>query len=376
MKYVNYIVTWSLLLFIVSGCWDAKEIAEVNYVTILGIDYQDEEYTIYTQFLDFSNVAKQETGKAPQPSPLYIGKASSANVNDALEEFYRTSQQAINWAHIGAVIYSDSLLKQGIHQVQASLLRNGQLRYTPWMFGTEESIEEIMSLNGFFNLPPVYTILLKPMDTYHSNAYIAPMKMHQFVANYQEPGGTALLPSISINRENWKQAQEQIKPKEIFEINGMFPVYRGKSKDSLSLEESTGLRWAQNHTKNAMVNLVKDDQTVGAVKVENLSAKFDIVLEENDFHVDLLITADGSLTDVKESLSAKEMEQLVAAQIVKEVKQTYIIGLEKGADVYNIKNKLFQERIHPDKLKKYDLTPDTLKNITVNFHLETQGVSE
>jgi hypothetical protein len=31
------------------------------------------------------------------------------------------------------------------------------------------------------------------------------------------------------------------------------------------------------------------------------------------------------------------MEQPVAAQIVKEVKQTYIIGLEEGADVYKIK---------------------------------------
>ncbi|MBU5267391.1 hypothetical protein [Virgibacillus proomii] len=53
--------------------------------------------------------------------------------------------------------------------------------------------------------------------------------------------------------------------------------------------------------------------------------------------MDLIITADGSLTDVKESLSGKEMEQPVAAQIVKEVKQTYIIGIEKEANVNYIK---------------------------------------
>lgn len=36
-------------------------------------------------------------------------------------------------------------------------------------------------------------------------------------------------------------------------------------------------------------------------------------------------------------VSTKEMEQPVAVQIVKEVKQPYIIGIEKEADVNNIK---------------------------------------
>ena len=51
----------SMLSLLLSGCWDNKEVQDINYITALGIDYKDNKYIIYVQMLDFATIAKQES---------------------------------------------------------------------------------------------------------------------------------------------------------------------------------------------------------------------------------------------------------------------------------------------------------------------------
>lgn len=374
MELVKTCITIIVLLVVLTGCWDERQISEVNYVTALGIDYQDENYIIYVQMLDFSNVAKQESGKMSERTSLYIGKATGKTINDAVNNLYRTSQQAVDWTHIGAIIYSDAILKKGVEDAEQSLRKSGQFRYTPWMFGTKDSIEDILSLSGFYQLPPVYTILYKPMDLFNEYSYIMPLRMHEFVSLYKEPGGTAILPSISINDKSWKESKEDIKPKQTLEIDGVFPVSDGKSKEWLAFNEVPGLQWTQDKTNKTIIDIRTEGDVIGSVRILKPAVKFLIDRGNNDFRFNIQIKASGSVTDLVEQLSMKEIEKLVRQQFKKEIRETYETGIDKGVDVYNMKNKLFHDRVKPDQLKTYTLTKDDLNNITVDFHLETEGI--
>ena len=356
-----------------AGCWDAKEIGEVNYITTLGIDYKEENYIIYVQMLDFSSVSKQETGKISQPTPLYIGKASGKNINDAVYNLYRTSQQQVNWSHVGAIIYSDSVLKKGIQKVEESLIKHGDFRYTPWIFGTKESIEELLSATGFFQLPPVYTILYKPKDPYQLLSYIQPLRMYRFISDYSEPGGTALLPSISINETVWKQSVDKPETKKVLQINGAFPVSNGKNKEWLSYEEISGIRWIQSQTQNTPVNILVDDVNKGTVRIKKPSAKIEVVRNDRSFHFNITVDAKGTLLDLEDPLSLEKIQELVSKQIEKEIRNTYLKGIEKDADVYNLKNLLFHDRVELEQIKNYQLTEESLNEITINFTLNSMG---
>lgn len=57
-----YILMISLSLLL-TGCWDIREVQDINYISAIGVDYKDGEYIIYAQMLDFSSVAKQEGGE-------------------------------------------------------------------------------------------------------------------------------------------------------------------------------------------------------------------------------------------------------------------------------------------------------------------------
>ncbi|RFB14957.1 Ger(x)C family spore germination protein [Bacillus sp. HNG] len=357
-----------------TGCWDAHEIQELNFVTIMGIDYRDEKYILYVQMLDFSTIAKQETGKPAQLTPLYIGKGSGRTIIDAVNNLYQTSQQKINWAHLNAIIYSESVLQHGIEKVEQSLKRYGEFRYTPWMFGTKEPIEKILSTTGFFQTPPIYTILFKPTDTYNQYSYIKPMRFHQFISKYKEPGGTALLPSISIDENDWREPLETSKPKITQKINGAFPVSKGEYKEWLSYEELSGLRWTQAETKNTNVDIIDNGKIKGTVQITAPSSKVNVAINRENVHFNIKVKVKGTLIDLEEQLSLKKIEALVTKQIEKEIWSTYENGIDKKVDVYNLKNSLFHNRVNPDHLKNYPITGDSLKGVEVNFQLESKSV--
>lgn len=37
-----------VLLHLLTGCWDIKEIQDINYITAIGIDQEDGNFVVYT----------------------------------------------------------------------------------------------------------------------------------------------------------------------------------------------------------------------------------------------------------------------------------------------------------------------------------------
>lgn len=74
-----FMFTITLLL---SGCWDVTEPQRMYYVQGVGVDYKDNEYTVYLQIINFATVAKTETAN-PQAAPTEIGKATGKTIEEA-----------------------------------------------------------------------------------------------------------------------------------------------------------------------------------------------------------------------------------------------------------------------------------------------------
>ncbi|OZU87648.1 hypothetical protein CIL03_16305 [Virgibacillus indicus] len=363
-----------ILLAVLTGCWDEKEIGEIAYVTAIGIDYKDENYILYVQLLDFSNVAKQEGQKNSESAPLFVGKSSGKTFHEAVNNLYKTSQQPLNWGQIGSIIYSEAVLEKGIETIQQSIQRNPEFRFTPWMFGAKGSIEELFAVSGFFHLPPVYTIMYQPEDTYKVYSYIKPLRMYNFFSIYNAPGATAVLPSITVDKNAWRKFGTDEQPKKTLRINGGFQITEGKYQDWMSYEDLTGVRWVESKTNITPVKIIDNEKEIGIVEITSPSARIKLIGNEGEAKFEIKIKAKGIVADLREELNQSKIESLVKKQIKEEIRTTYQKGLEKNIDIYNLKNKLFRNGVNSEKLKKVQLSEDSLNKITVDFHLESSGI--
>ncbi|MEK4509944.1 spore germination protein [Paenibacillus sp. FSL K6-2524] len=94
VKYV--VILMSSLTFFLSGCWDNGEVQEINYLSAFGIDFQDGEYYIYAQMLDYESLSGPEGSIPSSQPPIWVGKGRGKTLAEATRELYTTSQQKLS----------------------------------------------------------------------------------------------------------------------------------------------------------------------------------------------------------------------------------------------------------------------------------------
>lgn len=47
-----------------SGCWDILDLQDIQYITAIGIDYEDGEYVVYVQSLNFGHLSVIDTSNS------------------------------------------------------------------------------------------------------------------------------------------------------------------------------------------------------------------------------------------------------------------------------------------------------------------------
>lgn len=81
------------LILLLTGCWDMKEAQNINFITALGVDYENGRFVIYAQLLDFSDIAKQEGAVETGHGEVWIGKSEGRTIDEALISLYPASNE-------------------------------------------------------------------------------------------------------------------------------------------------------------------------------------------------------------------------------------------------------------------------------------------
>ena len=194
---------WLLLLPLLSGCWDVKEPERMYYILGLGIDYKDNEYEVYAQIIDFSNIAKSEQPN-PEANQAEVGISKGRTVEEAYFKMYKSMDERLFWGHLSYVIFSENALKENVAKpVIEAFIRYRELRYTTWVYTTQESIEDILLLTPIINKSIALSKLSDPLNSYNQSSFIRPVNFRELTIDLDEPSHEVAIPYLKIE-EKWK----------------------------------------------------------------------------------------------------------------------------------------------------------------------------
>lgn len=88
------------LTTLLAGCWDITEPQRMYYINAVGVDYQNDEYIVYLQVINFADVAKSIQPSATV-APAEVGRATGKTIEEAIYKLYRSSDQEIFWGICG-----------------------------------------------------------------------------------------------------------------------------------------------------------------------------------------------------------------------------------------------------------------------------------
>ncbi|WJH31196.1 Ger(x)C family spore germination protein [Paenibacillus sp. CC-CFT742] len=374
---------WSLgllslaLCLVTSGCWSAYEIQQVDYAKAIGIEYKDGLYHMYIQTMDFASVAKSESSaKTADTPPVWVGHAAGKTLNLAVNELFRSAQLHIAWGHVTAIVMDESVLTSNrIKDVFDMLGRFPESRYTTWVYGTREPLEDILSATSIYNMSPLDSILHNPLPTFLEESLFPPVLSFKLIATHNNASTTTYLPSISLNKEHWSQNK---KKHELFVIEGAFFERTGDNFEYLPRSKLQGYHWLLKDMRRAPLMIENEGTIYGVLSVGLPKLNIKPVVKGNEVHFNIDAKYLTALYEYLSPISYDEMVKYSEKTLRAQILQTYREGLRRGVDVYGLQEKLYRKnpglwRKLSNNGSKMILTEDSIQNLNIKITIPYTG---
>lgn len=369
---VKLILSLSLITGL-TGCWNSSDIQNMAYATALGIDYDKGKYTAYVQVLNFSNIAKVESVEVGKPLASWIGKGIGRTITEAVESVMETSQLHIFWGHVKTVVFSESVMKNGLDYIYDAFNRYREIRYTVTVYGTKEDIPTLLAQKSLLNFSPLDSLLVMPQQVYKQNSFIQPIQGFQFIAYTNEPGNSTLLPSLNLNHSVWKEDTEQ---KTMFIIDGAYIFNGNKYVAKLSLEELFGERWIMDKMKIASIHVPDVAHPTASLMLKRQRIHMKPLIGKDGVRYRISLNFAAEIIELRKDKDVKVIRKEAEQTIKDEVIETYRNGIARNCDIYQLSQVLYQANPKVWRRefanKPFPLRPDSLE-VDVSVDIRSSG---
>lgn len=365
-----------MLLLSLTACWNSKDLQNMAYVTALGLDYEDGKYVTYVQVLNFTNVAKGEKTEVGKNVPTWIGRGEGVTLTESFNSIYATAQLRVFWGHVKAIVATERFLRNGQRFTEAydKINRTREIRYNVLVYGTKESMRDVFSQKSNLNMSPLETLLDTPRQAYSQRSHILPRYGFKLIAQFREPEGTTLVPSIALDKHAWTEDKT---PKSMFKINGVYFYHKRQYQGWLPEHDMEGYRWVQESLEESPIDIKNNNSPAAAISLLKPKARIQVVPQNGNAVFNLKVSMQAYVSELVSDLSKKEIERLAAQAVEKQIRATYEKGVTIKADIFNLSNRLYRD--HPklwrDLHKKEDFILDkaSLNRIVVKVNLKHTG---
>lgn len=376
MRRVCLALAGAALLILQTGCWNSKDIQNMAYVTAIGFDYKDGKYVTYVQVLNFSNVAKGDIVEVGKRIPAWIGQGEGKTVTESFNSIYATSQLRIFWGHVKAIVLSDRFVRNGerLKEAYDMVNRYREIRYNILIYGTREEMREVFAQKSMLNMSPLDTLLDTPDQAYSQRSFLLPVYGFKLIAQFNEPAGAAMLPSLTLERRAWTEDEEK---RTMFRIDGAY-FFRGQDCTGWLSEQSlAGYRWLQKELERSPVNIPDDGAPDAAIVLMKPKPRIRHFVRDGNIYYNVSLSLHAFVDELVHPITKKEIERQAARVVEKQIRATYKTGLGIKADVLNLDECLFRDnpKLWHEAHRQSDfiLKEDSLEGIKVKVNLIHSG---
>lgn len=339
-------------ILLLSGCWDTNQPERMYYLYGLGIDFQDDEYIMYAQIIDFTNIAKSEQ-PTPEATQTEIGIARGRTFNEVFFNLYKTMDERLFLGQLEYVIFSEKAIKAGKgNAIVNAFIRYRELRYKTWTYITDEPLEDIMLVTPILNKAITLSKVADPTSSFGQSSLIQPISFREILINVDEPSHSAIIPFLELS-DNWsteKGADSVYSIKSVSLVNSK-DGYLGR----LTGDDVRGLQWMTDKTKRGNITIEMEGFAEKYVTniVETVKPTIRPIINDDSVHfeIDVKCVVKGieSLNNALMAESKKKMEE----EIKKEIETTYLAALKLNVDVFRLSEVVYRK--HNKAWKKFHI---------------------
>jgi spore germination protein KC len=246
-----------MLTFILTGCWDARELNTLGINLVMGIDIENDNIIITSEVIKPSAL-KSESGKGKEITVKYIqgvGKSVFEAIRNATLDFDRK----LFVSHTKVYIIGEELAKKGMTDYIDFLQRDQEHRETAYLVVAKGSkAYDVMGISGGIeDIPGNYILRLIENQKYTSK--ITQITLFEYLRNYYDVGRQPILGVIEKKEKKLaNKPEDTIADKSkgaVHEISseGTAAFHKEKLVGYLNGEETRGLNFIIGKVKDGVI---------------------------------------------------------------------------------------------------------------------------
>lgn len=372
MKRIKFLI---LLLPLLSGCYNYRELNELGITTAVSIDYKDNNFYVIAEVI---NPIKQQDASSSNNSPFVNYNSSSSSLQDAFRKVVLESPRQLYAAQLEIIVLSEEVVNNHLEEVLEYFARDPETRTEIKIIvaKTEDSTKAITLQTLLTSLSS--SNIIKSLDLQSKVLGMSyPVTLNELLNMYIDPYLEVVLPSMTLygNYEigDEKENITTSSPKAIVKIDGSTITKDNKILGYLDLEESKILNLINGKLKETIIKMNYYD---GYIIFEPNRIKVSRELDIKNNIIKINISGYSKTKEIQSNINVKdpkEVEKLNKAlnmELEKKITDTFNSIREKyGTDVFG-----FQELYYRTNYKYFkENCTNWYENIYPKIKLEVKA---
>ncbi|MYL71821.1 Ger(x)C family spore germination protein [Halobacillus litoralis] len=368
-----------LMLFVLTGCWDIREIEDVGIITGMGLDVNEEkdELTMINQYVVPGKIPTQQT-ISQQTVPYQNISQSGKTFFEIIRNNSLESNRPPNYTHLKSILSSTALFeKERADKVIDLFIRDHEFRRTTPVYLTRDPVPDILSTNPAKEFFP--SIQIKSLSENSNKNNKNPKNftigdMSQMISEKK----SFLIPGIELNSGKIKASGA-----------GIIEAESSKYIGWIDSEDMEGVRYIQNTVQGGFLYLDEENVDDGPIVLEIKGSKTKFKTKVNGDKPEMTIQISTSTVLAEDwgtgrnvynkgwkkgiEEAANTVIQRKVEHVLKLAQQEYqidFLNLSKWVNIHEPKYWKEWNEIFPDMDFKVEITTEITDFGTQNFNTE------
>ena len=364
IKQIIIIIT----VFLLSGCYDQKELNKIAILTATEINKIDDEYVINAQVVNPQ--APDKTTNIEAPFFIYTGKGKS--IQEAYRQIKLSSSRYLYPDHLRIVIINESIAKEDISQILDFYLRDPSIRteFNVLIGKNNDIISTITPLNQISASSIIDTLKI-------NNNYLGVSNnttLNEMAISYLNPNTEIILPSIKLNNQSKEKDTEEntksTKINSIYELSGLAIFKDNKLQGYLTNKESITYNMIKNNIENSI--LTYECEKNKYLTLEIITSKSKITTKNKKINIDLSIQATINESSCSTKLNNKKNIEIIEHNLEKYLNNNIkndidYIRNKYNTDIFGFLDTIYKQDYNTYIKVKNNWYNDEFKNIPINI---------
>ena len=337
-KFFLYCLLFSIFTLFFTGCWNSRELSELEIVSIVGLEKADGNVKLTSQVIVPKNMKSQGSSVASESRGYQNYSVEGITVFDAIRNTTLISKSKLFHQHNKAIVLTENIAKEGLLNYIDIFLRDHEIRPEINILITKASISE--TLNAKTKLSDVPGFYISDLlENTKSNSKVCTINIKKLFSKFTNEGIEGYAPIATLSED-----------KKTLKLCGTGIFKKDKLVGNLNCIESRGLLWVLGEVKSGVI-VVDCPDMEGQISLEIIRASSKIIVEKNgdDISITVKIKEMGNIggqscpindlsPDIKDTL-VKEKNEAIKKEIVLAIKKAQ----EYKSDVFGFGQAIYKK---------------------------------